>query len=127
MAVPNGRFGRRALLGADALWTLMQAMKDSDITRLDQDASEFAGSPACLTGDTTLCWDGQSGVRGASRPESESDGRASESEALRTEIAERQRAEAALRESERLFRDMMSRIKLISLMLDGRGRITELV
>src|ERR1700733_8121343 len=46
------------------------------------------------------------------------------SEALRTEIAERQRAEAALRESERLFRDMMSRIKLISLMLDGRGRIT---
>jgi PAS domain S-box-containing protein len=43
---------------------------------------------------------------------------------LRTEIAERQRAEAALRESERLFRDMMSRIKLISLMLDVEGRIT---
>ena len=89
-------------------------MKDSDIIRLDQDASEFAGSPGCLPGDTTLCWDGQSGVRGASRPESESDERASESEALRTEIAERQRAEAALRESERLFRDMMSRIELIS-------------
>ncbi|SPE59972.1 putative Histidine kinase [Verrucomicrobia bacterium] len=124
MAVPNGRFGRRAPLGADALWTLIQAMKDSDTMRLDQDAGELAGSPGCLTGDTTLCWDGPSGVRVGSRPESQSDGRASESQALRTEIAERQRAEAALRESERLFRDMMSRIKLISLMLDGRGRIT---
>src|SRR5690242_17966592 len=118
MAVPNGRFGRRALLGADALETLMKDMKDSDLMRLAQNAGEFAGSPGCLTADTTLCRDGQSGVRAVLRPESESDGRASESEALRTEIAERQRAEAALRESERLFRDMMSRIKLISLMLD---------
>ncbi|HZR17417.1 MAG TPA: PAS domain S-box protein [Verrucomicrobiae bacterium] len=99
-------------------------MKDSDIIRLDQDASKFAGSPGSPTGDTTLCCDGQSCVRGASRPESESEGRGSVSEALRTEIAERQRAEAALRESERLFRDMMSRIKLISLMLDVRGHIT---
>ncbi|MGZ4962151.1 MAG: PAS domain-containing sensor histidine kinase, partial [Limisphaerales bacterium] len=99
-------------------------MKDSEMIHLDQDASEFAGSPVCLSGDTTSCRNGQSGGRETSRPESESDGRASDSEALRMEIAERQRAEAALRESERLFRDMMSRIKLISLMLDGRGRIT---
>jgi len=88
-------------------------MKDSDKISPEQDATEFAVSPGCLTGDTTLS---QSG--------SESNGRANEREALRTEIAERQRAEAALRESERLFHDMMSRIKLISLMLDSRGRIT---
>jgi PAS domain S-box-containing protein len=99
-------------------------MKVSNMIRLDHDASEVANSPACLTGDTILSWDGPTGVRGALRPESERDGRASESQALRAEIAERQRAEAALRESERLFRDMMNRIKLISLMLDGRGRIT---
>jgi PAS domain S-box-containing protein len=49
---------------------------------------------------------------------------ASQVEVLQSEIAERQRTEAALRESERRFREMMSRIKLISLMLDRHGRIT---
>ncbi|HWD92394.1 MAG TPA: PAS domain S-box protein [Verrucomicrobiae bacterium] len=45
-------------------------------------------------------------------------------ELLLREIAYRNRAEAALRESERRFSDMMERIQLMSMMLDRNARVT---
>ena len=44
--------------------------------------------------------------------------------ALQTQIAERERAEAALRESERRFSEMLGKVDLIAAMLDIHGRVT---
>ncbi|MDR3403517.1 MAG: PAS domain S-box protein [Chthoniobacter sp.] len=45
-------------------------------------------------------------------------------EALRGEIAERERAGEALRESERRFREMLENVELIAMTLDRRGTVT---